>query len=155
MKSHLLGWTIAPALFVGALAAHGCEAGTWPGPGGWLDVFVTVGRIGLFFACAGVALLALAILVLRLEKGRFDWAEVRQLAAAMVVKVAMLVFVLGALLVGFTLAAVVLGGWRGGWLAALGGAGVGATVGLNLGLLIAWLKIPQRLGLDRARPPSP
>jgi hypothetical protein len=154
VRAHLLSWALGPAFFGAVFAAHGGESFPDP-PGKWPGLLGALGGLALFLAGFGLAQAALMVVVQRLNEGRNDWAEVRRMAAAMAVKVALLGYVLGSLMTLHVLAAVVLGGWKGGWLAALVGAGVGAAFGLPSGLAVAWLRIPRRLGLDRIPPASP
>jgi hypothetical protein len=151
MRAHLLNWVIGPA-FLGALfGSFGCDApDAPPGLDAWLGILGTVAGLAVFFTGAGVILMGIAVVVHRLTEGRFKWAELRQLATLMAVKLALLVFVLGLLMATAQLALTVTGGWEGGWLAAAVGAMVGAAVGLLAGLVVAWLKIPARLGLTKA-----
>ena len=67
---------------------------------------------------------------------------------------ALLVFALALILTVSQLAVIVLGSWEAGWRSAAVGAGVGGAVGLLAGLGVAWLRIPERLGLD-APPQEP
>jgi hypothetical protein len=151
MKAHLLNWMIGPALLGIFFGSVGYE---WPTPSlaDLLNVFPMTAGIALFFGLACPVLLAIMVMVQRFAEGRFNWAEVRTFAIVMAVKIAMMLFALGLLMTVVQLAAIVLGNWHSGWRAGLAGAGVGAAVGLPVGLFVAWLKIPERLGLDKPAP---
>src|SRR5262249_12903122 len=113
------------------------------------------GVLALCLQAFGQAVAALGAVVHRLNEGRFDWAQARRFAAVKAVAMALLAYVFASLILLHTVAAVVLGGWKGGLLAALGGAVVGAAFGLPSGVAVAWLRIPQWLGLDRVPPAAP
>jgi hypothetical protein len=155
MKAHLLNWMIGPA-FLGALfGSFGAGPVPAPSPAEWLDIFVTLGRVGAFFGGGLLVLLTIMVLARRGVEGRFPpWAEVRLFATVMAVKVALMVFAMGMIIIVSLIAALVTGGWQGSWHTALVGAAVGAALGLPLGLGVAWLKIPQRLGLDKPGAPG-
>jgi hypothetical protein len=95
--------------------------------------------------------MAIMVVAARLIRGRFDWAEVRLVAAVMAIKFALLVFAVAMLVIVAQLATIVTGGWAAGWRAAAIGALLGAAAGLPSGLAVARLRLPQRLGLDTAK----
>lgn len=149
MKWHLLNWTLGPAI-LGAIFASG---GAGPPPAAldaWLDFLRLAEGLAAFCVTWYLIGLMLQIIAHRLNEGRFIWAKVRLGALCMAVQLMLLVGALTVLLAVRQLAVILTGGWpKGGWAAACGAA-VAAGVGLLLGLGVARLRLPQRLGLDRA-----
>jgi hypothetical protein len=155
MRAHLLNWTFGPA-FLGALfASFGCPPPAAPPTfADWLDGLGMVGRFTLFFVAAVAVLLVIRIVAGRLIEGQFDWPQVRLFAAVMLIKVALMGFVFALLVSVYQLAMAATGGWPAGLLAAAVGGLVGVVVGVPAGLVVAALKIPERLGLDKLDSPA-
>jgi hypothetical protein len=151
MKAHLLNWTLGPAFLGAIFGSFGNNPPAPPGPADWRGVLAMIATFAGFFSVAWLILMAIMVVAARLIRGRFDWAEVRLVAAVMAIKFALLVFAVAMLVIVAQLATIVTGGWAAGWRAAAIGALLGAAAGLPSGLAVARLRLPQRLGLDTAK----
>jgi hypothetical protein len=154
MKSHLLNWTLGPALLGAIFAAGGAEAPAGPALGAlfalWRGFF---GLAGFFVAFYLVSVL-LQTIAYRLNEGRFIWTDVRTGATAMAVRLVLLMVTLLVLFTVREFAVIATGGWPKSVWAAAGGAVTAAPIGLLMGLGVARLQLRQRLGLDRGAGPT-
>lgn len=156
MKWHLLNWTLGPAILAGLLA--GAAAGPPAGVAeAWRDLPWTVVGLAGFFGSWYLIMFGLRMLAQRLNEGRLVWSEVRLAATVTAIQWSLLTMAMAVLLAVRQGAIDITGGWSAGWQAMPIGALIGAAVGLPLGLGVARLRIPQRLGLDKAaeQQPSP
>ena len=146
MKAHLLNWVIGSACCGAFFAYAGFEPefASVPSVG---ELLLAIPNALLLGGGAVAILTSLATIAIRLERGFFDWAQVRLIAAAMSVKIALIAFVFWTAVTVYQIAGHLLGEWPAGWTAAVIGACVGAALGLLAGLGVARLRIPERLGL--------
>ena len=150
MRAHLVNWTLGPALLGVIFASGGADAPAGPPLDALLGVWRGFFGLAWFFGAFYLVSLVFQIIAHRLNEGRFLWVEVRMGATVMAVRLVLLVVALVVLLTVREFAAIVTGGWPRGLWAAAGGAVGAAPVGLLMGLGVARLRLPQRLGLDRA-----
>jgi hypothetical protein len=151
VKWHLLNWTLGPAILSGLLSAAGAgEPANMPQEL-WRDFPGLVVGVASFFGAWFIVMFVLRLIAQRLNEGRLTWTETRLGAFAMAVQWLLLAGAFAVLLAVRQTAIAITGGWSPGWQPGVLGAMMGAAVGFVLGLGVAQLRLPERLGLDKAK----